>query len=37
MRTVLTFLTQSDGEGTFVLEVDDPLLHNAGPAWREGS
>lgn len=30
-----TFLTQSDGEGAFILEVYDPLLHNAGPAEEE--
>lgn len=30
-----TFFTHSLGEGALVLEIDDPLLHNAGPAQRE--
>lgn len=30
-----TFLTHSLGEGAFFLEIDDPLLHNTGPAQRE--
>lgn len=30
-----TFFTHSLGEGALVLEIDDPFLHNAGPAQRE--
>lgn len=28
---VITFLAQSNGEGAFILEINDPLLDDAGP------
>lgn len=28
----ITFLTEANGEGTFILEINDSLLENIGPS-----